>query len=149
MKRLRITKSKHDVVQHPGFSLIELLVVIVILGLLGGLVGPQVMKHVGKAKSDTARLQIADLGAALDLYSLDVGDYPTTAEGLGALFNAPAGVENWSGPYLKKNKVPDDPWHRPYTYTSPGEHGDYDLSTLGKDNAEGGEKDDSDIVSWE
>jgi general secretion pathway protein G len=143
-----------DVARSPepnsrGFTLVELLVVLVILGLLGSLVGPQVMKHLGRAKTDTTRLQIEDLGAALDLYVLDVGRYPSTSEGLAALIEAPAGAGNWSGPYLKKERVPLDPWGNPYQYRQPGEHGDYDLFSLGADNAPGGEKDDRDVVSWE
>jgi general secretion pathway protein G len=132
-----------------GFSLIELLVVLVILGLLGGIVGPRVMKHVGRAKSDTARLQIEDLSAALDVYSLENGDYPSTEQGLGALVQAPSNAENWNGPYLRKEKVPTDPWGNEYHYRAPGEHGPFDLYSLGKDNADGGEQDDRDIVSWE
>lgn len=132
-----------------GFSLIELLVVLVILGLLGGIVGPRVMKHVGRAKSDTARLQIEDLGAALDVYNLEVGSYPSTDQGLRALIEAPATVTNWNGPYLRKLKLPTDPWGNEYHYQSPGENGPYDLLSLGADNATGGEQDDRDIVSWE
>jgi len=128
---------------------VELLVVLVILGLLAGLVGPQVMKHRRRAESSTARLQIEDLGAALDIYSLDVGDYPRTSEGLQALVEAPAGVDGWAGPYLKKKSVPLDPWKNPYNYSSPGENGDYDLYSLGKDNALGGERENHDVVSWE
>jgi general secretion pathway protein G len=132
-----------------GFSLIELLVVLVILGLLASVVAPQVMKHLGKAKSDSARLQIEDLGAALDLYSLELGDYPTTEEGLKALIEQPENESNWNGPYLKKKKIPTDPWNRDYQYVSPGEHGTYDLFSLGKDNQAGGEKENKDILSWQ
>lgn len=132
-----------------GFSLIELLVVLVILGLLASVVAPQVMKHLGKAKSDSARLQIEDLGAALDLYSLELGDYPTTEEGLKALIEQPENESNWNGPYLKKKKIPTDPWNRDYQYVSPGEHGAYDLFSLGKDNQAGGEKENKDILSWQ
>lgn len=131
-----------------GFTLIELLVVLVILGLLAGLVGPQVMKYLGGAHTDTARLQIEDLSAALDLYRLEVGRYPTTAEGLDALVEAPSGVTRWNGPYLKKKVVPKDPWGYEYQYRAPGEHGPYDLYSLGADNAEGGEGENQDIVSW-
>lgn len=132
-----------------GFSLIELLVVLVILALLGGIVGPRVMKHVGGAKSDTARVQIEDLAAALDIYSLETGGYPTSSQGLEALVAAPSGVSNWNGPYLRKPKVPLDPWGNAYHYQAPGDHGDFDLSSLGADNSAGGEKDDRDLVSWE
>jgi general secretion pathway protein G len=131
-----------------GFTLIELLVVLMILGLLAGLVGPRVLKYMGGAKSDTARLQIEEFGAGLDLYHLEVGRYPTTEEGLEALSRAPAGVDNWNGPYLRKKTIPVDPWGRPYHYRSPGENGDYDLYSLGRDNADGGEGEDEDIVSW-
>ena len=133
---------------NKGFSLIELLVVLVILGLLAGVVAPQVMKHLGKAKSDSSRLQIEDLGVALDLYLLELGDYPTTEQGLQALIIAPESASNWNGPYLKKKKIPKDAWKRDFTYISPGENGAYDLYTLGKDNQLGGEKENKDIVSW-
>lgn len=135
--------------KYRGFSLIELLVVLVILGLLAGLVGPRVMKYVGDSKSKTARLQIEDLGAALDLYNLETGSYPSTEEGLPALVEQPADVEAWNGPYLKKKKIPRDPWNRDYLYQSPGENGAYDLYSLGADNAVGGDGENQDIVSWE
>ena len=131
-----------------GFTLIELLVVLVILGLLAGLAGPRVLKYVTKAKTDTAELQIEELGAVLDLYFLDFGQYPTTAQGLIVLAENASNDARWNGPYLKKPVVPDDPWGRPYVYRSPGEHGDYDLYTLGSDNAEGGNGDSRDVVSW-
>jgi general secretion pathway protein G len=131
-----------------GFTLIELLVVLVILGLLAGLVGPQVLRYTGSAKSDTARLQIEELGAGLDLFHLEVGRYPTTAEGLQALVEKPTSVSRWNGPYLKKKNVPIDPWGNAYHYRSPGEQGVYDLYSLGNDNMEGGEGNDADVVSW-
>lgn len=132
-----------------GFTLVELLVVLAILGLLVGLVGPQVMRHFAGAKSDTAKLQIADLGSALDLFYLDNGRYPSSSEGLGALVTAPAGLANWNGPYLKKSSIPKDPWGNDYHYLHPGQHGPYDLMSYGADNAPGGEKDNRDQVSWE
>jgi general secretion pathway protein G len=131
-----------------GFTLIELLVVLVILGLLAGLVGPQVLRHVGGAKSDTAKLQIEEIGSGLDLYHLEVGRYPSTEEGLDALVQQPSGVRNWNGPYLKKSTVPKDPWGNAYVYRSPGEHGPYDLVSHGSDGVEGGEGDAQDVVSW-
>jgi general secretion pathway protein G len=131
-----------------GFTLIELLVVLVILGLLAGLVGPQVLRYLGGAKSDTAKLQIEELGAGLDLYHLETGNYPTTEQGLGALVEQPVGTSNWNGPYLKKKTIPKDPWGNDYHYRSPGENGMYDLYSLGQDNMEGGEGDAADIVSW-
>jgi len=134
--------------KQPGFTLIELLVVLMILGLLAGLVGPRVLKNLGGAKTDTAKLQISEFGAGLDLIHLEIGRYPTTEEGLLSLSEEPAGVVNWNGPYLKKNDIPLDPWGNAYQYRSPGEHRDYDLYSLGRDNAEGGENEDQDIVSW-
>ena len=131
-----------------GFTLIELLVVLMILGLLAGLVGPRVLKQLGGAKSDTAQLQIAELGSGLDLFYLEVGRYPTTEEGLSALASEPAGVPNWNGPYLRKNDIPRDPWGQVYHYRYPGESGDFDLYSLGRDNVDGGVDEDTDIVSW-
>jgi general secretion pathway protein G len=132
-----------------GFTLIELLVVLVILGLLAGLVAPRVIHYLGRAKSDTARLQIDNLEGALDMYHLEVGQYPTTDQGLDALVNQPSGVTAWNGPYLKKKQIPKDPWGYDYIYRSPGEHGPYDLYSLGADHAEGGEGENKDILSWE
>ena len=131
-----------------GFTLIELLVVLVILGLLAGLVGPRVLGYLGGAKSDTAALQIEEFGAGLDLFHLEVGRYPTSEEGLQALVEKPAGVVVWNGPYLKKKRIPNDPWNNEYHYQSPGENGPYDLYSLGADNTEGGEDDNQDVVSW-
>jgi general secretion pathway protein G len=131
-----------------GFTLIELLVVLLILGLLAGLVGPRVLHYLGGAKSDTAQLQIEEFGAGLDLFYLEAGRYPTTEEGLTALAEKPAGLDHWSGPYLKKKTLPLDPWGRPYRYRAPGENGDYDLYSLGRDDSVGGEEEDQDIVSW-
>jgi general secretion pathway protein G len=141
---------KNGKAQHGqrGFTLIELLVVLVILGLLAGLVGPQILRYLGSAKSDTAQLQIEELGAGLDLYHLEVGRYPNTDEGLAALVEEPTGVSHWNGPYLKKKTVPNDPWGNKYIYVSPGENGVYDLFSLGQDNMEGGEDENEDIVSW-
>lgn len=144
MQTLR--KATH---RDRGFTLVELLVVIAILGLVMGLVGPQVMKQFGSAKSDTAALQIADLGASLDLFYLDLGRYPTTDEGLDALVVAPRGDPLWSGPYLKKNAVPRDPWGRAYVYRAPGDHGAYDLVSFGADGVAGGAQTNADVTSWE
>ncbi len=132
-----------------GFTLIELLVVLAIIGLLAGLVGPQVMKHLGGAKTKAARVQIEDLAGALDMYRMDVGRYPTSEEGLQALVEKPSSARTWNGPYLRKNKIPLDPWIYDYHYTSPGEHGRFDLTSLGADNAPNGEGEDQDINSWE
>ena len=134
--------------KQQGFTLIELLIVMIILGLLAALVGPRLFKKVGKAKQQAAKTQIELLGSALDTFRLDVGRYPTTEEGLEALIKDP-GIDNWDGPYLKKNKIPLDPWGRPYEYKCPGEHGEYDLYSLGADGQIGGEGENRDIVSWE
>lgn len=138
---------------HParsaGFTLLELLVVLVILGLLASLVGPQVLRHVGSSKTKTAALQIEELSAALDLYRLEVGYYPSSRQGLDALLKAPDGVRNWNGPYLKKSVIRKDPWGNDYHYRYPGEHGEYDLYSLGADDREGGEGENQDVLSWE
>ncbi len=132
-----------------GFTLVELLVVLAILGLLVGLVGPQVMKTLGSSKTKTARIQIEDLSAALDIYRLEVGRYPTTNDGLQALVENTGGAPNWNGPYLKKAQVPKDPWGFDYQYLSPGQHGSFDLWTLGADNRDGGEGENQDVRGWE
>ena len=134
--------------RQRGFTLIELLVVLVILGLLASLAGPRVMKYLGGAKSDTAKLQIEELGQSLELYRLEVGRYPTSEEGLNALIQAPGSVTGWNGPYLKKKEVPKDPWGNEYRYAAPGQHGPFDISSLGADNQEGGEGENKDIVNW-
>ncbi len=132
-----------------GFTLLELLVVLGIIALLAGIVGPQVMKHMGASKTKAARVQIEDLAAALDMYKLDVGKYPTTEQGLVALVEKPADSKRWNGPYLRKTKVPQDPWVNDYRYTSPGQHGKFDIVSFGADEKEGGEGEDQDINSWE
>jgi len=132
-----------------GFTLVELLVVMMILGLLASVVGPKVMKYVGDSKSKTARMQIEDLSASLDLFLLDNGRYPTTEEGLPALVVATQNLQTWNGPYLKKTVIPNDPWGRAYEYRAPGEHGAFDLFSLGADNAAGGDGESKDITSWE
>ena len=131
-----------------GFTLIELLVVVVIIGLLAGLVAPRYFGQVGKSNVSIARAQIDSLGKALDTYRLDVGAYPTTDQGLQALITKPDGVDRWAGPYLQK-QVPPDPWARPYHYKAPGDHGDYDLFTLGADGQPGGTGENIDINNWE
>ena len=141
---------KHNKQQScHGFTLIELLVVLVILGLLAGLAGPRVMKYLGTAKTESASLQIREIGAALDLFYLDNGRYPRADEGLEALLRAPPGTDSWNGPYLKGASVPKDPWGADYNYRFPGEHGTYDLYSLGSDQAPGGENDKRDINNWQ
>ena len=130
-----------------GFTLLELLVVMVIIGLLAGFVGPRFFAQIGKSEVKTAKAQIDALGKALDQYRLDVGRYPSSEEGLAALNERPSGDTRWQGPYLKKG-VPQDPWGQAYVYKAPGEHGDYDLVSLGKDGKPGGTDESADVVSW-
>jgi general secretion pathway protein G len=132
---------------QAGFTLIELLIVVIILGVLAGLVGPRLFGRVGQSRQAAARVQIELLGAALDQFKLDVGRYPTTQEGLPALQQSPGNAPGWEGPYLKKD-VPRDPWGNPYQYRSPGEHGEYDIASLGSDGAPGGEGEATDVTSW-
>ena len=129
-----------------GFTLIELLVVLAILAMIAAFAGPQVFKHLASARSDSARIQIENLSAAIDLYKLELSTYPPT---LRALVEAPAGASDWNGPYLRKSKLPLDPWGNDFVYETPGEHGPYDLSSLGADKRIGGQGEDADIVSWE
>ncbi len=131
-----------------GFTLVELLVVLVIIGLLASLVAPRVIKYLGGAKSSTAQVQIERLSGVLDLYRLEIGRYPSEGEGLLALLEAPSDAAGWNGPYLKKAGALDDPWGNPYVYRRPGEYGEYDLYSLGGDGQEGGEGEDRDITSW-
>jgi general secretion pathway protein G len=133
--------------RERGFTLVEILVVIIIIGLLAALVGPRLFGKVGMAKQKAAKAQIELFGTALDAYRLDVGKYPTTEEGLKALREKSSGVENWEGPYLPK-EIPVDPWGRPYVYKCPGENGEYDLISHGLDGVAGGEGENQDIVSW-
>jgi general secretion pathway protein G len=131
-----------------GFTLLELLVVIVVIGLLAGLVAPRYFDQVGKSNTKIANAQINSLEKALDQYRLDVGAYPTTEQGLPALFVRPNGVDKWQGPYLKK-PAPPDPWGRAYRYKSPGDHGDYDLVSFGADGQAGGAGENVDVTNWE
>ncbi|MBI5336018.1 MAG: type II secretion system major pseudopilin GspG [Burkholderiales bacterium] len=130
-----------------GFTLLELLVTLVIVGLLAGIVGPNVFKQMGKSEVKAARAQMDGLQKALDQYRLDVGRYPSSEQGLAALWSKPGDEPRWAGPYLSK-AVPQDPWGRDYLYRSPGEHGEYDLATLGKDGREGGDGENQDVASW-
>jgi len=134
---------------ESGFTLLELLVVLGIIAMLAGIVGPQVMKHMGESKTKAAKVQIEDLAATLDMYKLDLGHYPSTEEGLIALIESPDSAKRWNGPYLQKNKIPLDPWQNEYHYVSPGEHGRFDLFSYGADAKEGGEGEDQDLVSWQ
>lgn len=131
-----------------GYTLVELLVVLAILGLLVALAAPRVISYLGSAKTDTARIQIERLGGVLDLYRLEIGRYPTEQEGLESLVERPPQLDAWNGPYLRNRESLTDPWGRPYGYRSPGEHGEYDLYTLGADGKEGGDDEDQDVTSW-
>ncbi len=132
---------------HRGFTLLELLVVMVIIGLLAAYVGPKYFSQVGKSEVKTTRAQIVGFEKALQQYRLDVGRFPSTEQGLQALVSKPATVAKWDGPYLEKT-LPLDPWGHPYVYVSPGEHGDVDISSTGRDGRPGGDGLDADITSW-
>jgi general secretion pathway protein G len=140
-------KPMEMTLRSEGFTLIEMLIVMVIIGLLAALVGPKMFGKVGKSKQKAAMAQIALFETALDTYRLDVGKYPTTDQGLQALRTKPEDVAKWDGPYLPKD-VPLDPWGDPYVYKSPGDHGDYDITSLGADDSPGGDGENEDIVSW-
>ena len=144
---INISKTRYLKIKNQGFTLLELLVVMVIIGLLAGYVGPKYFEQIGKSENKTAKAQIDALGKALDQYRIDTGRYPSSELGLSALYKKPSNEPKWSGPYLKKN-IPNDPWDKPYLFKSPGEHGDYDLYTLGKDGQLGGEKESEDVVNW-
>ncbi len=135
-------------IAEAGFTLVEMLVVLGIIALIAALVGPQLIKYLGKAKSETAAVQVGNLTSALEILNLDIGRYPTSQEGLAALMHPLPGAARWNGPYLRKAEGLIDPWGRPYVYQSPGGHGDFDIVSLGRDGQPGGTGDDRDIVSW-
>ena len=143
-------RVRHLATPHPcsaGFTLLELLVVMVIIGLLAGYVGPKLFGQIGKSQVKATRAQIDGLAKSLDQYRIDTGHFPNSEQGLGALLRAPAGEPKWAGPYLAK-AVPKDPWGSDYRYVSPGEHGDYDLVSYGRDGRPGGEGEDADVANW-
>lgn len=140
--------NKHAYATERGFTLLELLVVLVVLGLLAGLVGPRYFNQLGKSEVKVARAQLEGLVKALDIYRLENGHYPSTEQGLQALVVAPGDAPKWDGPYLQKG-VPLDPWGRQYIYRAPGENGEYDLLSLGKDGQPGGDGDNAEITSWQ
>ncbi|GAX59631.1 type II secretory system protein [Candidatus Scalindua japonica] len=143
----KISYQKIDSIS--GFTLIELLIVMVILGLLAALIVPKLIGRVGESKQTTAKAQIELISTALEVYKLDTGKYPSQESGLQSLNSKPGDIQNWKGPYMKKNKIPEDPWGAEYIYKYPGTHGDYDLLSYGADGTEGGSEENKDIVSWE
>lgn len=147
-RRLQRRKGSPSM-SEAGFTLIELLVVLVILVMLASLVGPRVIGYLGSSKAKAAKVQIESLSSALQLYKLDAGRYPTTSEGLKALVERPGNVPAWNGPYLTKREVPTDPWGKPYEYKSPGQHGEFDILSLGGDGQPGGTGENADIASWQ
>ena len=141
---IHLNRSKID----RGFTLLELLVVMVIIGLLAGYIGPMYFKQVGKSEVKIAKTQIESFSKALDQYRLDTGHYPANEQGLQALVVKPSDENRWDGPYLKKS-VPLDPWGNAYTYKQPGQHGDVDILSFGKDGLPGGSGENADIQSWD
>ena len=139
-----VARRRRDL--QPGFTLLELLVVIAIIGLLAAYVGPKYFSQIGKSEQAVAKSQIEAFSRALGTYRLDVGNFPTTEEGLAALVRRPESATKWNGPYLDR-AVPVDPWGRPYTYRSPGSHGDFDIGSFGKDGQPGGTGDAADITN--
>jgi len=145
----RSRRGSMQVHGESGFTLVEMLVVIAIIGLVMGLVGPRVLSYLGEAKVKAAKLQIESFGSALDLFYLDVGRYPSASEGLAALVERPANAPVWNGPYLKNAAVPPDPWRHEYLYRVPGERGPYQIVSLGSDGQEGGTGTAADIGNGE
>jgi len=140
-------KRSHRTPHQQGFTLLELLVVMVIIGLLASYVGPRYFAQVGKSQVKTTKAQIDAFGKALDAYRIDTGHYPTTEQGLAALITQPSNEAQWAGPYLQKN-IPPDPWGHQYVYKQPGDHAEYDLYSYGSDGQPGGTGEAADIVNW-
>ncbi len=143
-KRLKLLLLK-----SRGFTLLELLIVMIIIGLLAALIGPKMIGRVGESRQTVAKQQVEGFSSALEMYKLDTAKYPAQEQGLEALVSQPQGVVNWKGPYLKKKFVPKDPWGNNYIYTCPGQNGDYDIVSYGADGNAGGEGEDKDVLSWE
>jgi general secretion pathway protein G len=133
---------------QAGYTLLELLIVLGIIAALTALVAPQAVRYLGEAKSDSTKVQVQNLQSALELYYLDTGSYPTTEQGLAALLTNPGNIITWKGPYLKRKEGLIDSWGKPFIYKQPGDHGAFDLSSFGRDGAQGGNEEDTDIVNW-
>ena len=146
-KLLRLLQIRHEINNQQGFSLIELLIVMVILGLLASLVGPKMFGKLGMAKQKTAKTQIEMLMTAMDSYRLDIGKYPSSQEGIEALVEN-TGSDKWAGPYLQKG-VPKDPWDNEYNYENPGQNGEIDIFSYGADGQSGGDGENADVGSWQ
>ncbi|MCH7629303.1 MAG: type II secretion system major pseudopilin GspG [Proteobacteria bacterium] len=140
--------NKNNAIKANGFTLLELLVVLAILGLLYAIVGPQVIKYLSSSKSQTAQVQVKNIDAAMKLLRLDAGRYPNNQEGLTALVTQPQAMPNWRGPYLPNASALNDPWGQPYRYGNPGKHGEIDIYSYGSDNAEGGDGESKDLGNW-
>jgi general secretion pathway protein G len=137
-KRLQATRRRNRTRHQRGFTLVEILVVITIIGLIMSLVGPRVLNYLSESKVKAAKIQIQSFTSALELFYLDAGRYPTTSEGLGALVKSTSGLSVWNGPYLKGGSVPNDPWGKAYLYRSPGERAPFEIVSYGADGVEGG-----------
>ncbi|MBF8276015.1 MAG: gspG [Candidatus Brocadiaceae bacterium] len=142
-------RLKLRLLKAGGFTLLELLIVMIIIGLLAALIGPKMIGRVGESRQTVAKQQIEGFSSALEMYKLDTAKYPTREQGLEALITQPSGVINWKGSYLKKKLIPKDPWGNNYIYTYPGEHGDYDIISYGADGKSGGDDEEKDVLSWE
>lgn len=138
-----------ELLKRNGFTLLELLIVMIIIGLLAALIGPKMIGRVGESRQTVAKQQIEGFSSAMEMYKLDTTKYPTQEQGLEALVTEPQGIANWKGPYLKKKFIPKDPWGNNYVYTYPGEHGDYDIVSYGADGNSGGDGEAKDVASWE
>jgi len=145
-------QNKRNFIDKPdpeaGITLLEVLVVLAIMAAIALVVGPRVLKYIGKAKTETSAIQIENITTGIELYFLETGEYPTTQAGLQALLVKPDNVEGWDGPYMKKAESITDPWGQTYHYAYPGKHGSFDIYSLGADNAEGGQGDNEDITNW-